>query len=130
MARQTANLMAMGANNASGTTASDTGARLQGSGAAGSGQMAGGRDSTPAMTAQSSMFDTTHLVSDEDIAKEAFYLPKDKREPEGTKLGNIQMENATTGFDVKFDVMAHQSSTYSGGGVNPKEVPTNQFLNN
>ena len=77
MARQTANLMAGGANAGSGTTASASGARLQGSGGTGSGQTAGGVHSTPAVTAQSSLFDTTHLVSDEDIAKEAFHLPKD-----------------------------------------------------
>lgn len=122
MARQTANMMAGGANDGNRTTASASGTRLQGSGGSRSGQMAGRVSSTPAVTAQSSMFDTTHLVSDEDIAKEAYHLSKDKREPEGTKLGNIQMENATTGLDVKFDVMAHQSSTYSGGGESKRSA--------
>lgn len=63
----------------------------------------------------------TQDVSDEAIAKEAFHLPKDKREAEDSKLGRIQKENATAGMEEKFDVMVHQS-TYSGGGESKRSA--------
>ena len=140
-ARETANVMA-GGSNTTGIDPSGAGGvagsgnvgpnanqqRLSGGGS-GSGRtnistaaVGGGNHAaaTPATT-QSSMFTLTQDVSDAAIEKEAFIVPKEKREPEDTKLGRIQKENATAGMDDKFDVMVHQS-TYSGGGESKRSA--------
>ena len=96
-------------------------------GIAAGGGHAAGTATTPA-SLQSSLFTLTQDVSDDAIEREAFTVPKHKREPEDSKLGRIQKENATTGMDDKFDVLVHQS-TYSGGGES-KMSANNQFQNN
>lgn len=131
-AQETANLMAGGSNTAgidpSGIGGGGRGVgidpntnlqRLRGggrggtnfSGTAAGGGLAAGTATTPA-SLQSSLFTLTKDMSDDAIEKDAFDVPKHKREPEDSKLGWIQKENATSGMDEKFDVLVHQS-TYS-----------------
>ena len=57
---------------------------------------------------------TTDMVDDE-IGQSSLYLPKIKREAEGTKMGNYQRDFVCEPLSTKFDVLVHQSG-YSTGG--------------
>ena len=74
-----------------------------------------------AAQAQASLFPKSSDASDDDIAKASFFLSKDKREGEGTKVGLLQKSEATKGLSVKFDILRHQSS-YSGGGESSRSA--------
>jgi len=84
---------------------------------------------TSAAQAQESLFPKSSDASDDDIAKASYFLSKDKREDETTKVGLIQKEAATRSLESKFDIMRHQSS-YSGGGESSRAATQSVQKNN
>ena len=62
-----------------------------------------------------SLLSRTTDMPDDEIGQSILYLPKSKREAEGTKVGNYQRDLACTPLSTKFDVLVHQSR-YSTGG--------------
>ena len=99
------------------STAADPASGGQPGGSTSPSQSGGSSTQQPpsAIGTTASLLSRTTDMPDDEIGQSILYLPKCKREAEGTKVGNYQRDLACTPLSTKFDVLVHQSR-YSTGG--------------